>query len=590
MSELTALDSVYISAVLADTVDQLAVLGKIMPQTFEGRPDANEMVGDEISQILDSQRNLESTYENLIHQRGELRGGPKRDMGRLQENSQQISSVVGGLRNANQTFTKSLKQSPLTADNLYKMQDDRQFLQDVLSDTLEEMLKEKTFMAIIQAVSMEKEKKAELQNTILKEEEGRKEIKSLQKQIATVRIEREEETQQRNQMIAHLKDQLQEMKAKTSMEGKYVQKDAEVAMGQTQKRCSLTEKEMKNEIELLKQKIDEEQRVNTEIETYLKRHQTEMEEKVEYWMEKYDKDVEAKTHELEVLKASKANDLSRLQELTNPPATCDEPSVDQPSAGQSAASNNQGDNDLKDAIKRQVSEALCSRAVIDKVANAIFDLVEKRLEEEVTSKVYEAISMDLESKCSEIKQLNEKVKLLQNSVKDLQTAKDEAEQYSRRNCLRIHGIVETPNESTDDKVLEVINRHLGIDLGPAAIDRSHRVNRRHSSSHSNDAAGPEHSATYADATRRSNPRAIIVKFTRYNDRQQVYKARTKLRHVQGAKIFIRESLTNIRSSLYWETLQNNKVKSVWSQDGKIFAFTKENKRITIGCKNDLDLI
>ncbi|XP_072180010.1 dynein regulatory complex protein 9-like [Diadema setosum] len=316
MSELTALDSVYISAVLADTVDQLAVLGKIMPQTFEGRPDANEMVGDEISQILDSQRNLESTYENLIHQRGELRGGPKRDMGRLQDNSQQISSVVGGLRNANQTFTKSLKQSPLTADNLYKMQDDRQFLQDVLSDTLEEMLKEKTFMAIIQAVSMEKEKKAELQNTILKEEEGRKEIKSLQKQIATVRIEREEETQQRNQMIAHLKDQLQEMKAKTSMEGKYVQKDAEVAMGQTQKRCSLTEKEMKDEIELLKQKIDEEQRVNTEIETYLKRHQTEMEEKVEYWMEKYDKDVEAKTHELEVLKASKANDLSRLQELT----------------------------------------------------------------------------------------------------------------------------------------------------------------------------------------------------------------------------------------------------------------------------------
>lgn len=33
-------------------------------------------------------------------------------------------------------------------------------------------------------------------------------------------------------------------------------------------------------------------------------------------MEKYDKDVEAKTHELDVLKASKANDLARLQELT----------------------------------------------------------------------------------------------------------------------------------------------------------------------------------------------------------------------------------------------------------------------------------
>ena len=34
-------------------------------------------------------------------------------------------------------------------------------------------------------------------------------------------------------MIAHLKDQLQEMKAKTSMEGKYIKKDAEVKFSNT---------------------------------------------------------------------------------------------------------------------------------------------------------------------------------------------------------------------------------------------------------------------------------------------------------------------------------------------------------------------
>ncbi len=48
---------------------------------------------------------------------------------------------------------------------------------------------------------------------------------------------------------------------------------------------------------------------------FLWEHQ-ELEQKVEYWMEKYDKDVEAKQHELDVLKASKAKDLERLQELT----------------------------------------------------------------------------------------------------------------------------------------------------------------------------------------------------------------------------------------------------------------------------------
>lgn len=41
-----------------------------------------------------------------------------------------------------------------------------------------------------------------------------------------------------------------------------------------------------------------------------------LEKKVEFWMEKYDKDVEAKQHELDVLKASKAKDLEKLQELT----------------------------------------------------------------------------------------------------------------------------------------------------------------------------------------------------------------------------------------------------------------------------------
>lgn len=51
-------------------------------------------------------------------------------------------------------------------------------------------------------------------------------------------------------MISHLKDQLQEMKAKSNMEGKYIKKCADVAVAQTQKRCMLSEKELKDEIEV----------------------------------------------------------------------------------------------------------------------------------------------------------------------------------------------------------------------------------------------------------------------------------------------------------------------------------------------------
>lgn len=48
----------------------------------------------------------------------------------------------------------------------------------------------------------------------------------------------------------------------------------------------------------------------------------ELEKKVDFWMEKYEKDVEAKQHELDVLKASKAKDLDKLQELTKLVSTC----------------------------------------------------------------------------------------------------------------------------------------------------------------------------------------------------------------------------------------------------------------------------
>ena len=45
-------------------------------------------------------------------------------------------------------------------------------------------------------------------------------------------------------------------------------------VAQTQKRCGMQEKDMKEEIERLRHKVDEETRVNAEIESYLRTHQT----------------------------------------------------------------------------------------------------------------------------------------------------------------------------------------------------------------------------------------------------------------------------------------------------------------------------
>ncbi|VCX42165.1 unnamed protein product, partial [Gulo gulo] len=82
-----------------------------------------------------------------------------------------------------------------------------------------------------------------------REEKGKKQIRSLQKQLLNVKRERQAEVQSRNEYIAHLRDQLQEMKAKTNMENRYMKKNTELQISQTQKKCNRTEELLLEEIE-----------------------------------------------------------------------------------------------------------------------------------------------------------------------------------------------------------------------------------------------------------------------------------------------------------------------------------------------------
>ena len=52
------------------------------------------------------------------------------------------------------------------------------------------------------------------------------------------------------------------------------------------------------------------------------------------------------------------------------------------------------------------------------------------------------------------------------------------EQYSRRNCILIHGLQEEKNESTDDKVLKLFREELNEDALLVDLDRTHRIGKK----------------------------------------------------------------------------------------------------------------
>ena len=91
-----------------------------------------------------------------------------------------------------------------------------------------------------------------------------------------------------------------------------------------------------------------------------------------------------------------------------------------------------------------------------------------------------------------------------------------------------------------------------MDITYADIDRSHRVGRK--------IEGRE--------------RPIIVKFTSYRKRAEVFRAK---RLLINTKITVREDLTKKRVELLRKCIDKFGLKNVWTQDGRIIVKDNNSK-------------
>ena len=136
---------------------------------------------------------------------------------------------------------------------------------------------------------------------------------------------------------------------------------------------------------------------------------------------------------------------------------------------------------------------------------------------------------------------------------------DDLEQYSRSNCLVIHGCENVP-KSKPGKYLEIenfvcntLNEHLQLDSPLQANDL--------------DIAHPLPS-------KKGTP--VIVKFIRRTQKNQVYR---KKRLLKGTKMIITESLTKRRLQLLEKARLEFKQCPVWSWKGEIFVFHNNKKKV-----------
>ncbi|KFZ64466.1 IQ domain-containing protein G, partial [Podiceps cristatus] len=314
MEKITRLEALLFTAVLENCVDQLSILGYIMPVSYEGNTDLSHTGSHEIKENIETQKELDISYQKLMSV-GQGKGESVTSTSLTSIKHKHQLGKTGDLKSTRHLSNRAMKHCALSVENLRKIQADRQYASDVITVTMKEMQESGTFNSLTEANEREKAKKSKFHDFLIREEEGKKEIKSLEKQLQDIKKETEIELQNRDNMITYLKDELQEIKAKTNMESCYVKKSTDLQVHQMQKKCSNAENVLDKEIQKLRRKIDEEIRVHLEIENFLRQHHKVVEEKLEHWVDKYENDTDAKDKELDALRASKANNLEMLQRL-----------------------------------------------------------------------------------------------------------------------------------------------------------------------------------------------------------------------------------------------------------------------------------
>ena len=117
------------------------------------------------------------------------------------------------------------------------------------------------------------------------------------------------------------------------------------------------------------------------------------------------------------------------------------------------------------------------------------------------SNKFDDFERDRLEKEKNIKDLKKEVTYLRGKVNDITAETEREEQYSRRNCLLIHGISENKNENTDVLAMEVTDNKMDIKITDNDIDRTHRIGK------------PKNNG---------KPKPVIIKFIRYNDRKKPF--------------------------------------------------------------------
>ena len=193
---------------------------------------------------------------------------------------------------------------------------------------------------------------------------------------------------------------------------------------------------------------------------------------------------------------------------------------------------------------------------------------------------------------------------------------DDLEQYSRKASIRVFGIPESIQGTTDDKLLQLFNTVMEVDppVGIEDIEVSHMIGKPQApappptdpgssvNSDGSQAASASDGDSHGQTTSTSKPRTIIARFSSRRVKARVMGAKKELRLIRSKDldddilaqfpyhVYISDDLTQRRARLAYKArvlVREKKISSTWVFDGRVLIKNNYNRIDEIKRESDL---
>lgn len=303
-NKLSEVEAFRARVLLEEALKKLHFLTSISSSASVHGDELTQFMGDEISRIIQEQRDLEKKYEELIGQRGQLKGLCNKQ--KYTHTQNEIQEVALKLKESNRSLCRNLKENPNVQGNLLKMQAERAQVQEWLEETRTD-LEEYSFANLVAKVDAEKRAQERLSEVKRKEREASANVKQLEAELQREIAENDKETKLANQEIKELKEELQKSKTISDIEFKFEEKKLRAREQALLRVHAQIEKKLHEDLKALEGAEEMEQTVHERAYSFLNDKLESLQTQKETWTRDY---VEKEVQERE-------NDLKSLQEKQN---------------------------------------------------------------------------------------------------------------------------------------------------------------------------------------------------------------------------------------------------------------------------------